>query len=514
MIHSLPEIVVVFLRKSAGIDMEGNSVTAPVSSGVRLFLTLIVVGCCVASAPGQTNNFPPPPSAPAAEGVAAPLSLSSAMVYALEHNPELAMVRKQRGIAEAAVVIARTYPFTPIWETRITGANGPTSAGVTNHLPVDSTVRLDLEMRGQGRLRREAAFAALSRTEWEIATQELTLAIAVMRAFDAYLYRKAKLELLDQNLVLQEKSTERIKLLMEQGKLRAADLLLARADVVELRAQRSPSRSQMVAAWNDLRRLLAIEEPAGSPGPLAIQGSLAPDVPRLPGEDMRELALQSRPDLRAVQMAVREAEQRYRLEIANRYGNPTIGPAFEINETNAIFVGASIAVPLPVLNLHRGEILQRQAEKERAMLDQRRLEVQIVLDLQSAAARLTEAKKSTDFFARDVLPTLKTTVDSLDKLFTQGDPGVDVLRLIETQRRLLRARDANLDALWELHQGKADLAQALGNIAWIVNITLPSATQPGCAAIPISQPGVSELRSQPVADESRAVLLPPEASGP
>ena len=126
--------------------------------------------------------------------------------------------------------------------------------------------------------------------------------------------------------------------------------------------------------------------------------------------------------------------------MANRFGNPTIGPAFEYNETSATFIGATIAIPLPVYNLHRGDILgSRQAEKERAMLDQRRLEVQIALDLQIAEARLAEAKKTVDFFEKDVLPTLKSTVESLDKLFTQGDPGVDVLRLIDTQRRLIRA---------------------------------------------------------------------------
>ena len=478
--------------------MERNSVTRHIFTDVRLLLTFIVVTSCVASAPGQTFSVQPTEAVP--DNVSRSLSLQEAVAFALENNPELAMLRKQRGIAEAGVVIARTYPFNPTWQSRIMGVNGPASAGVTNHVFVEQTIQIDIELRGQGKIRREAACAALSRTEWEIAAQELDLALRVIRAFDTYLYRKAKLELLDQNVVLQEKTAKTIQLMTDQLKLRAADLLLAQADVVELRAQRGPSRAQMISAWNDLRRLLAVEKETPE-----IRGGLSNEVPPLPNEDMKGLALQSRPDLHALQMAVHEAEQRRKLEVANRFGNPTIGPSMEYSETNTTFVGVSLAYSLPVLNRHRGEILQRQAEKERAIQDQRRLEVQIGLDLQSAEARLVEAKKSADYFERDVLPTLKSTVKTLNKLFTQGDPGVDVLRLIETQRRLLRAHDAYLDALWELHQGKADLAQAIGNIAWIMNAALANPAEQKTSADPISQP---------VASEPRPILLPPQPDQP
>ena len=44
--------------------------------------------------------------------------------------------------------------------------------------------------------------------------------------------------------------------------LRSADMLLARADVVEARNRRGPARSLMVVAENDLRRALGmIDEP-------------------------------------------------------------------------------------------------------------------------------------------------------------------------------------------------------------------------------------------------------------
>src|SRR5438876_329905 len=83
------------------------------------------------------------------------LSLQAAVLWALEHNPELATLRQQHGIAAAAVVIARTYPFNPFWEGKIRATNGPSSAGITNRVSNEHKFLMDVEIRGQGRYRRQ-----------------------------------------------------------------------------------------------------------------------------------------------------------------------------------------------------------------------------------------------------------------------------------------------------------------------------------------------------------------------
>jgi outer membrane protein TolC len=99
-------------------------------------------------------------------------------------------------------------------------------------------------------------------------------------------------------------------------------------------------------------------------------------------------ALERRPDLRARQAAVLEAEGRLRLAMADRYGNPDLGPDYEYNETRVNFIGAQLALPLPILNTHRGEILQREAERTRAALDLRTAEVTIQQQVHAALERL------------------------------------------------------------------------------------------------------------------------------
>jgi outer membrane protein TolC len=389
------------------------------------------------------------------------LSASAAVQWALRHNPQLATLRKQRGIAEAGVMIARQYPFNPIVQDFVWGDNGPTAAGVTNHVFNEHTMRLDLELFHQGRYRRATARAALTRTEWEIAAQELLTSIQVARAFNAVLYRQGKYRLLEETAKFQEQTAGYIGKLVEQNKLNSADLLLARADVTEARNLLGSSRSLLVVAENDLRRLLGLlQEDFLVDGTLE-KGFLAPE-----SSVLVQAALERRPDLHAFEFAVQEAENRLRFEIANRWGNPSLGPATEVNETSVFFVGMWLLWSPPIFNQRKGEIRQREAERARAIQAVQQSEIQIQQDVYAALARLAAAEHVVNSFRTETLPELRRTREAIDKLFDQGQPGVDLARVIDIRRRLLRTRDIYLDALWEESQAQADLAAAVADLSF------------------------------------------------
>jgi outer membrane protein TolC len=80
-------------------------------------------------------------------------------------------------------------------------------------------------------------------------------------------------------------------------------------------------------------------------------------------------------------------------------------------------------------------------------------------------ARLAAAEQRAEQFRTRLLPDLRRAVDDMEKLFQAGEPGVDVLRVIDVRRKLLRARDGYLDALWSVRQARADVAAAVGEPA-------------------------------------------------
>src|SRR5262249_50916600 len=151
--------------------------------------------------------------------------------------------------------------------------------------------------------------------------------------------------------------------------------------------------------------------------PLNVSGTLDAPARKLDVDALASQALERRPDLHARQAAVGEAEARLRLEIANRYGNVNIGPDYEYNETRDNFIGFQLVTPLPILNTHRGEILQRRAERDRAILALRQTETLVRQEVQAAVRRLEEAQDWVETYRTKVLPNLQSSQGAMEKLF-------------------------------------------------------------------------------------------------
>jgi cobalt-zinc-cadmium efflux system outer membrane protein len=321
---------------------------------------------------------------------------------------------------------------------------------------MEQGVDIPIELHGQGRYRMQAASAALSRTDWEIALQEEMLALRVIRAFDAVLYYDAKLKLGEQTACDNEDTAAKVANLIKQGVLKPADVILARSEVDSSRVLLGAARVAQAKAQQDLRRALGI-----TTEPFTLQGKL--DIPAGGGEldKLVALALERRPDLRARQLAIQETDARLQLAVSDRLGNPTFGPDFEYNETRDYFIGAKLTLPLPLFNRRRGEILQREAERSRATLDLRNNEIVIRQEVQAALEHMASARAWAETYRKEVLPNLERSLKSVQDLMAQGS--VPILSVIDIQRKLLKARDEFLAVLYELSQAQADLAYAVGD---------------------------------------------------
>ena len=385
------------------------------------------------------------------------LNLDAAVSYALRYNPELAVQRQQRGIAAAKVLIANTYPFNPVLENKIQGAAGPLSAGITNSVPLEHLLLLEMEVRGQGRFRRQGAAAGLTRTQWEIARQEQLLIARVLMTFSTWLYRDEKLRLFLETQRFNDQLASDVRALMKAGKLHANDLILAQTEAEASRDLVEAAREAQVAARYDVFRALGVVD-----GTFQLEGALNVPPLALTPQALVETALQSRGDLLAKQAAIGEAEANLRLARANRFGNPTVGPAYTLDPSRVSAIGIQLNLPLPIANLHRGDIAQKDAELTLALLDARQTETLVRQDVKSAFARLEAAQKRAEIYRKRILPGLLKADEDMEKLFRAGVAGVDVLRVLDVRRKLLTARDSNLDTLWRVTQVQAELVAAVG----------------------------------------------------
>jgi cobalt-zinc-cadmium efflux system outer membrane protein len=344
---------------------------------------------------------------------------------------------------------------------------------ILNPVQYQPQITMSVEICGQRFFRKQAAFAALTRTDWEIAFQEVTFAVNTIRAFDNLLYREAKLGVTEEFLRLNQKGADQVKRLVEGGQLRPADLILTRAEVADIQSQVGMGRTALAAAQRDLVRALGLPEMEA----FKLRGNQDRAVPNVPLEDLLESALEHRPDLFALRAGVAEAEARVRLQIADRYGNPNVGPAFEEDPGKLLYIGAQINIPIPIFNQHRGEIQQSQAQLAQAQAKLRQTEVEIRQDVSATMARLSQARAWMKNYQEEALPTLRKSLEDMEKLFRQGQPGVDLLRVLDVRRKLLHAQDGYLDALLAYSQALADLAQSVGDPALAMGLYQAPAPQ-------------------------------------
>jgi outer membrane protein TolC len=376
--------------------------------------------------------------------------------WALANNPELQTVRARHGIAVAATVIAATYPHNPIWDFKVQQTSGPESASVTNVVGTEHVVLLEIEIHHQQAIRKQSAAAALSRVDWEIAAQELHVAVRAVRAFDTVVHRQAKKALLEDTLVFRQRAVADARRKAAADKTKYTGVLLAQVDVSDTRSQLIANQVALTVAQSELARVLGVHEMPG------VEGTQEITVPPSDTPALVAAALEERPDLHAAHAALDEADAHWRLEIANSHGNPSIGTDFEYDPTRTCFTGAHVTVPLPVFNLHRGEIQQKLAERARAVQEVQQVEQQVSQDVEAAVARLGAALAWEQQLRRVLLPEIEDDVAQAERLAAQNK-GEGSAELIELRQRLLRTRDLHLDALWEISQARADLAAALGD---------------------------------------------------
>src|SRR5205814_9066059 len=135
------------------------------------------------------------------------------------------------------------------------------------------------------------------------------------------------------------------------GRLRSADLIVAQTEVSDTADQVGAGREALAAARQDLNRALGA---AGAT--FAVEGDLEPPPRAWDPDALAAMALSRRADLQARRMAVAEADAHLRLAVANRHGNPVVGPAFTYDPTRISMVGVEVHVPLPVANTRRGDV--------------------------------------------------------------------------------------------------------------------------------------------------------------
>jgi cobalt-zinc-cadmium efflux system outer membrane protein len=150
--------------------------------------------------------------------------------------------------------------------------------------------------------------------------------------------------------------------------------------------------------------------------------------PPPPIEDLRAVALESRPDIISYRLGVVRAQADVRLAKANRYSNPyllfqpfTWQDNSPYGVRSAVSYALGLTIPLPVFNRNQGGVQRAVLNVTQTQIEQSETERQALVDVEEAYQEYNVSRREVDELARDVIPAARQVRDEAYRLLGAGE---------------------------------------------------------------------------------------------
>ena len=247
------------------------------------------------------------------------------------------------------------------------------------------------ERQHKRELRRESAQGTTKIAVSSQSDLERTLLFTLRGAFVQTLQQKAVRDLAKENLVYYDHVLD-----VNRERYKAGAIALVDLDRLEL--QRVTYESDLQTAEVNLRtakiQLLAMLNDRTPVEQFDVTGpfDFSRQIPSL--DEVRQAAIDSRPDLRAALEAIDKANTEYRLAVANGSTDPTFSTWYTHNGSfNNPFateaIGGSVSIPLRVFDRNQGEKLRTKLDIDRSQKLMLATRAQVFSDVDSAHTTVT-----------------------------------------------------------------------------------------------------------------------------
>lgn len=237
---------------------------------------------------------------------------------------------------------------------------------------------------------------------------------------------------------------------------------------------------RFVAAGTAERAFVALKVAAGvSPtDTLTLAGELTTPGVSMSLDQALERALVERPDLKVARAEEARADAELRLARAERIpdvigvvrysqestrfdqlGTTASGQLVPLRDTDRTLT-AGVSIPLPFANRNQGAVEAATARHRGASLRREFVEQTVRADVRAAYAQYVGVRQAVDVFDQQVIKQVQESVNTFRVSYELGE--VQLIDLVQEQRRLVDTQKAFTDVLRELYVARATLEAAVG----------------------------------------------------
>jgi len=292
--------------------------------------------------------------------------------------------------------------------------------------------------------------------------QERSLLFSVRNAFVQTLQAKAVLENARDTLAYWDRELD-----VNRTRFKAGDLALV--DLNRLELQRVQFESDFETALVNLRtakiQLLMLLDDRTPIEQFDVSGPFAFNEQIRPMLEFHELALESRPDLKAAAQQVQLAESTHRLAIANGSTDPTFSawithnPSFN-NPYDNDTLGASISIPLRIFDRNQGEKARTEIDIRRNERMRDATRAQVFSDVDSAYFTVLSTVHMLHPYRTKYLPV---AIDVRERMaFSYKNGGASLLDYLDAEKSYRDTRLAYLNLIGSYLTAAAQMNLAVG----------------------------------------------------
>jgi cobalt-zinc-cadmium efflux system outer membrane protein len=419
------------------------------------------------SALAQQNPPAPPPALPPAppradtsQSAVKRISLDEAIRLALQHNHALLAARTTILQNQAQEITANLRPNPVLsWDTQflpLFQPNNFTADYFENQAQFDLGIGYLFERGKKRQHRLQAAKDQTAVTRAQVTDNERQLTFNVSQQFVNVLLAQSTRDLAQQDYDGFKKTVEISESRFKAGDMSEGDLLKIKLQLLQFQSDVLNADLSKVQALSALRQAVGFES---VPDNFDVEGDLDYQPVRAGLDDLKLLALRTRPDLEAAHLGVAAANSQESLAEAN--GKRDLNVSFDYTHTGGVNSGAFFFnIDLPIFDRNQGEIARTRHAITQAQEQQNEAAEQVITDVVDAYQALHSNDQIIQLYRGGYVEQAKKSRDITEYSYKRG--AASLLDFLDSERTYRANQLAYRQALASYMTALEQMRQAVG----------------------------------------------------